>query len=97
MEDEVRKASLNCTLRQTSTTTGDWLRKAWEIKYEEERTSINEDEGGGDSWILWRKAWQLYHLLTGWEKEATRRHDNVLKIMSVEWGKTCQQKEGLFQ
>ena len=49
MEDEVRKASLNCTLRQTSTTTGDWLRKAWEIKYEEERTSINEDEGGGDS------------------------------------------------
>ena len=49
MEDEVRKASVNCTLRQTSTTTGDWLRKAWEIKYEEERTSINEDEGGGDS------------------------------------------------
>ena len=49
MEDEVRKASVNCTLRQTSTTTGDGLRKAWEIKYEEERTSINEDKGGGDS------------------------------------------------
>ena len=39
-EDEVRKASVNCTLRQRSTTTSDWLRKAWEIKYEEEQASM---------------------------------------------------------